>query len=137
MDVDDHSGNTDLGTTAAAKLVTPRMPSYDEPEVPTTETTPTRLRKEITKLKSDIAEQEEVLKSHQKLFSEGTASLGAMSPEALTVLSNISMMVSSESENLNSRRGRLSMLEEKLAIAEKAMELRAQRMLCLLSFCLM
>jgi len=119
MDVDDHNGNTDLGTTVAAQLKTLQMPPYDEPEVPTPETTSSKLRKEIAKLKGDIAEQEEVLKSHQKQyqsFSEGAATLGAMSPEVCKALSNISVMVSSESQNFNSSRGRLSMLEEKLAV---------------------
>ena len=102
-----------------------RILPYSRPNNPTT---PTKLRNEITELKSNIAEQEEVLKSHQKLFSQGTTSLGAMSPEALTVLSNISMMVSSESESLNLSKRRLSMLEEKLANAEQTMELRAKGM---------
>ena len=62
-------------------------------------------------------------------------SLGAMSPEALT----ISMMVSSESQSLNLSQRRLSMLEEKLAKTEQAMmmKLRAKRMYSFLSLCLM
>ena len=128
--MDDHSGNTHLDTTAAAQLETPRMSHY---VVPTLETTPTKLRNEITKLKSNIAEQEEVLKSHQKHYWEGATSLGWMSPEVLT----ISRMVSSESESLNLKQSRLSMLEDKLAKAEQAMELRAKRMPSFLSLCLM
>ena len=106
------------------------MPPYSQPKIPT----PTKLRNEITELKNNIAEQEEVLRSHQKLFSEGTTSLTTMSPE---VLSNISMMVFSESESLNSKQSRLSMLEEQLAKAEQAMELRAKRMPSLFSLYLM
>ena len=68
MDVDDHSGITDLGTTAAAQPETPQIPPYDQPEVPTAETTPSKLRREITKLKSNIAQQEEVLKCYQKQY---------------------------------------------------------------------
>ena len=134
---DDRSGNTHLDTTAAAQFETPRMLPYSQPKIPTPETTPTKLRNEITELKNNIGEQEEVLRSHQKIFSEGTTSLAKMSPEALSVLSNISMMVSSESESLNLKQSRLSMLEEQLAKAEKAMELRAKRMPSLLSLCLM
>jgi len=112
------------------------MQPYDQPEVPTTETTPSKLRKEITKLKSNIAEQEEVLKFHQKQYQNLAGAMSPeMSPEAWSALSNISQMVTSESQNLNSSKGRLFTLEERLAAAERAMELRAKRMSCSLSFC--
>ena len=78
---DDHSGNTHLDTTAAAQFETPRIL---QPKNPTPETTPTKLRNEITELKSNnIAEQEEVLKFHQKLFSEGDVSRSVDSFEHL------------------------------------------------------
>jgi len=62
------SGNTHLDMTATAPFETPRMPPYSQPKIPIPETTPTKLRNEITELKSNIArEEEEVL---EKLFSE-------------------------------------------------------------------
>ncbi len=115
------------------------MPPYDQPKILTPQTIPTKLRDEITELKKNIAEKEEVLKSyhdyHKKYqsSSEG-ATPEVMPPEAWTAFCT---MVSSESQCLNLSKGRLYMLEEKLAKAEQVMELRAKRMSCLLSFCLL
>lgn len=44
---------------------------------------PTKLRNKITELKSNIAEEEEVLKSHENYFQKAT--LHTVTPEALDV----------------------------------------------------